>query len=86
MGIIPDNLMEAQMARITKQFPYGQHIALFCINHPEKRWHTKNIDGIGCRTIFYNMMYDRPMTPECNCPTSDLRPVVYPDLPAEVAE
>ena len=69
------------MSRITTQFPYGEHIALFCVNHPEKRWSTKNIDGIGARTIYYNLDYDRDMGPECSCPCKDLRPVRYPDLP-----
>lgn len=74
------------MARITKQFPHGQHIDLFCVNHPDKRWSTKNIDGIGCRSIFYNLSGDMEMGPECDCPGRDLRPVVYPDMPEEVAE
>lgn len=74
------------MARITKQFPYGQHIDLYCVNHPEKRWSTKNIDGIGCRHIFYNLSCDANMGPECDCSGRDLRAVEYPDLPAEVAE
>ena len=74
------------MARITKQFPYGQHIDLFCINHPAKRWSTKNIDGIGCRHIFYNLSGDMEMGPECDCSGRDLRPVIYPDMPEEVAE
>ena len=74
------------MARITEQFPHGQHIDLFCINHPEKRWSTKNIDGIGCRTIFYNLSCDMGMGSECDCPASALRPVVYPELPEEVSE
>ena len=74
------------MARITKQFPYGEHIELSCIHHPEKRWSTKNIDGIGCRTIFYNLFGDRDMGPECDCPCSALRPVSYPLMPVEVPE
>ena len=73
------------MARITKQFPYGQHIDLYCVNHPEKRWSTKNIDGIGCRHIFYNLSCAADMGPECNCSGRDLRAVEYPDLPTEVA-
>ena len=72
--------------RITPQFPYGQHIALYCINHPEKRWSTKNIDYIGARSIFYNLHDDPNMGAECDCACRDLRPVVYPDLPDCVAE
>ena len=74
------------MARITKQFPYGQHIDLYCVNHHEKRWSTKNIDGIGCRTIFYNLSCEEGMGAECDCPASVLRPVFYPELPEEVSE
>lgn len=46
---------------------YAQHIELRCKNHPELRWHTKNISPIGCRTVFY----DGPGV-ECRCPLSDL--------------
>ena len=68
--------------RITTQFQWGQHIELYCINHPEKRWSTKNIGFIGARSIFYNL-HDIPnMGPECECSCRDLRPVVYPELPA----
>ena len=74
------------MARITKQFPYGQRIELFCVNHPEKRWSTENVDEIGCMNIFYNLSGAMEMGPECDCPECDLRPVVYPDMPEEVAE
>lgn len=74
------------MARITKQFSHGQHIDLYCVNHPEKRWSTKNIDGIGCRTIFYNLSCEPGMGAECDCPAKDLRPVVYPELVEEVPE
>lgn len=69
------------MSRITTQFPYGEHIALYCVNHPEKRWSTKNIDRIGARTIYYNLQGKPDMGPECSCPCCDLRPVRYPDLP-----
>lgn len=50
--------------------PYGQHIALTCVNHPELRWSTKNIDSIGSRSIFYSMHNSQP---ECACPGRDLR-------------
>lgn len=46
--------------------PYGQHIALTCQHHPDLRWHTKNIDYIGARTIFC------ASNDECQCPMSDL--------------
>ena len=65
------------MSRINAQKPYGQHIDLFCVNHPNKRWSTKNIDGIGCRTIFYNLGRDPNMGPECDCSARDLAPVDY---------
>lgn len=48
--------------------PYGQHIALTCKNHPDRKWSTKNISHIGARSIFY-FSDDKP---ECNCPMSDL--------------
>ena len=72
--------------RITTQFPRGQHIELYCINHPEKRWSTKNIGCIGARSIFYNLNDLPGMGPECNCACRDLRPVIYPELPAWVAK
>ena len=74
------------MNRITTQFPYGEHVELYCINHPAKRWSTKNIECIGARSIFYNLNNAPNMGPECKCKCSDLRPVVYPDLPDYVAE
>lgn len=45
--------------------PYGQHITLTCRNHPELTWHTKNIDHIGARSIFFNG-WDKGLT-ECPC-------------------
>src|ERR1044071_5505075 len=39
--------------RITPFAKYGEHIPLFCVNHPDLRWHTKNIGGIGARSIFF---------------------------------
>ena len=50
--------------------PYGQHIALMCINHPHLRWTTKNIAPLGCRTIFYVSN-----GPECECTLDKLRVV-----------
>lgn len=58
--------------RITKKAPYGQHIDLYCVNHPEKRWSTKNISHIGARKIFYNLMNVPGMGMECDCPAKDL--------------
>jgi hypothetical protein len=54
---------------ITTKALYGEHIALYCANHPELRWSTKNIDQIGARTIFYNSQ-DKP---ECSCSPRLLR-------------
>jgi hypothetical protein len=58
--------------RITMLAPHGQHIALTCENHPEKRWSTKNIAPIGCRSIFYNLHSVAGMGPECDCPLCHL--------------
>lgn len=58
---------------------YGVHIALTCANHPELRWHTKNIDFIGARSIFYATTD----AAECLCPGADLQVVkVQEDLDA----
>lgn len=61
--------------RITDAAPRGQQIGLFCVNHPDLRWSTKNIAPIGCRSIFFDLFGER-RGPECDCPGSDLRPVV----------
>ena len=73
--------------RITPTAEYGQHISLFCIHHPEKRWHTKNIDCIGARTIFASQeewgIRDGKLANlyECSCPLNDLRVVAdHPDI------
>lgn len=58
--------------RIVESKLYGEHISLYCVNHPHLRWSTKNIDCIGARTIFYSSKD----LPECNCSTAHLRPVV----------
>jgi hypothetical protein len=55
--------------------PWGQHIALTCVNHPELTWTTKNIGCIGARSIFYSGWHTD--VPECPCPMSDLRVVPY---------
>jgi hypothetical protein len=60
--------------RIVANAPYGQHIALTCINHTSKRWSTKNIGSIGCRTIFYDLMGDS-VGSECDCHMHYLRPL-----------
>jgi hypothetical protein len=58
-----------QQHTIDPEQPYGAHIALQCRNHPLLRWHTKNIDYIGARSIFYS---EALAGPECKCPASDL--------------
>lgn len=57
---------------ITDKAEYGAHIALYCINHLELRWSTKNIDYIGARTIFF----DSRTGLECSCPPTKLRAVL----------
>jgi hypothetical protein len=49
---------------------YGEMIALSCRNHPNLRWHTKNIDYIGARSIFFNLFNNPDMGKECSCPSS----------------
>ena len=74
------------MSRITKKAHYGQHIDLTCKNHPDLSWSTKNIDGIGCRTIFYNLACDDNMPNECDCTNKFLTiSPRYNDMP-DVAE
>jgi hypothetical protein len=58
--------------------PYGQHISLTCVNHPELRWTTKNIDYIGARSIFY---HGWKTAPECMCKIDSL--IVVPVQPVE---
>src|SRR6478736_7999491 len=48
--------------------PWGEHILLTCLNHPELRWTTKNISYIGARSIFYQTIG----RPECPCSARDL--------------
>ena len=59
--------------RIDPDQPWGQHIDLRCRNHPELRWHTKNIDFIGARTIFFRGFEEG--LAECPCPLRDLEVV-----------
>lgn len=54
--------------KIVQFAPYGQHIGLYCVNHPNMRWHTKNIGCIGMRSIFFS-----GMERECDCSISALR-------------
>jgi len=61
---------------INKNYEYGEHIPLTCVNHPDKRWSTKNIDHIGVRSIYYNLYNVSDMGDECDCPISDLVPVM----------
>ena len=60
--------------QICDNAPYGQHIVLKCVNHPEKKWSTKNIGGIGDRSIFYKNGWGehKDMGVDCNCPLSKL--------------
>lgn len=45
---------------ITSAYPEGAHVPLMCINHTHLRWHTKNIDWIGARSIFFSGDKSRP--------------------------
>lgn len=56
--------------------PDASHIDLYCVNHPDLRWFTKNIECIGARSIFFNP----DQGPECACSILDLR-VLNPLLP-----
>lgn len=58
---------------ICSNSPYGQQITIKCVNHPEKKWTTKNICNIGARSIFYKDWGNNPsIGQECNCPMDDL--------------
>lgn len=65
-----------QHGELRSDVPYGQHIRLYCTNHPElgANWSTKNIAPIGARSIFWFGPYNLR---ECNCSGSALR--VAPD-------
>ena len=73
------------MSRITNKARYGEHIELICINHPALVWSTKNIDSIGCRTIFYNLGGDIDYPQECDCKSGSLmvspQYMELPDVP-----
>lgn len=72
---MPDLGNWGQYGELRKDVPYGQHIRLYCIKHPElgASWSTKNIAPIGARSIFYF----GPGGKECACSADDLR--VAPD-------
>jgi hypothetical protein len=53
--------------------PYGAHIPLRCRNHRDLRWHTKNIDYIGARKVFFFGFLAG--IEECPCPVGDLEAV-----------
>jgi hypothetical protein len=59
---------EAYDDRIDKTVDRTVKVALQCLNHPDLRWHTKNISHIGARTIFY----DHAQGKECPCSIADL--------------
>ena len=61
-------------SRICHNSPYGQHIKITCVNHPEKKWSTKNIICIGARSLFYKNSWgeNETMGKECNCALRDL--------------
>jgi hypothetical protein len=68
--------------RICKEHDRTDMIRLTCRNHPTLRWSTKNIGGIGHRSIFFigvlslvagsNEVVRTLGTEECECPSSDL--------------
>lgn len=66
---------------IDPEQPYGNHITLVCKNHPTKRWHTKNIEFIGARTLFFSgdSTHDHDAEPTY-VPHSFLREGVYGPL------
>lgn len=66
------------LPRITDKTHYGDMIEITCKNHPGAIWRTKNIAPIGCRSIFWSSAdnYRAGYSYECDCPASDLIPVV----------
>lgn len=58
--------------RIVPWASYGEHISITCKNHPELRWHTKNIGGIGSRSIFFTNW----PAEECSCSGGLLEPLI----------
>lgn len=67
---MPDLGNWGQFGQLRADVPHGQHVPLYCVNHPDMRWSTKNIAPIGARNIFFN---GKPGEKECPCPCSDLR-------------
>jgi hypothetical protein len=65
---MPDLGNWGQYGVLVKDVPYGQHIKLWCKNHHECTYSTKNIAPIGARSLFYNGW----PTPECSCSVDDL--------------
>jgi hypothetical protein len=64
-----------QHGKLRDDVEYGVHIQLYCVNHPDLRWSTKNIAPIGARNIFFQGSASAPDTfpRECDCPCSALR-------------
>lgn len=84
---LPETVEEAlkyaqKNGRIVPWELYGEHIPLTCENHPDLRWSTKNIGGIGSRSIFFSSAWGvkptEPMPVECSCKARSLK-VVVPD-------
>ncbi len=69
--------MATEDGRITDKTYHGDMISLTCVNHPNKRWLTKNIMCIGARSIIWVGMdnYQRGELEECDCPITDLKVV-----------
>lgn len=70
--------------RISDDFPWGEHIALKCKDHPDKRWSTKNIGYIGARSLFYNLFNIPDMGPECSCSIKLLVPLTLEESLADI--
>lgn len=49
--------------RITRKAQRSAHIDLVCTEHPDRHYHTKNIDGIGSRSIFFSGQDGRDSEP-----------------------
>lgn len=61
--------------RITTEYHRTDHIWLTCRDHDlEHFWSTKNIGGIGARTLYYELGGDTSER-ECPCPMSRLRAI-----------
>jgi hypothetical protein len=62
---LANHLRTQRTDTIDPSAPYGQHIPLTCRNHPDLFWNTKNINGIGARSIFFNGFVQGIQ--ECDC-------------------